>query len=96
MENSSAPNAPVLDPRKFLPSASGSYVENALVPSALSDSTERLIESVIAQFPPRVPAVHELTDTPNISWVLAGQQQIISALKAALHNYRREKASVSS
>jgi hypothetical protein len=84
------------DPRKFLPSAAGSYVERSLVSMAGQDAAEALLESVIAQFPPRVPAVHELNETPNLPWVLAGQQQIISALYQVLHNYRRERSNVSS
>lgn len=85
------------DPRDLLRNA-GSYVERSLVPYSAGgqDAAEKLLEGIMAQFTPRVPTAHELVENSFLPWILCGQQQVIRQMQAALDNYRREKASVSS
>jgi hypothetical protein len=82
------------DPRSALPSQQNIPDEpQRLGPEAAAagnDDVERYLGFILDAFPPEVPMVSQLSENPNLPWVLAGRQQVIHLVRQVREQYRQQ------
>lgn len=82
-----------MDPRKDLPSALSIAEPQQLGPEATSgnDEVEKYLGMILDAFTPEVPTVSQLETNPNLPWVLAGRQQVVTFVRSVRDCYRRQQ-----
>lgn len=83
-----------MDPRSELPSfvLKSTEVETMGPETAVAtDDVEKYLGLILDAFPQAIPNVSQLTETPSLPWVLAGEQRVINFVRTLREGYRKTK-----